>query len=205
MTMKRWKSIHLWLSLPFGLFISLICLSGALLAFERELTGGEQTPFFHAVHEIHRSLAIGQAGKLLIGISMLGFIAILISGTAMWARQASRNLPRSLSPRRPTPLHGMHVATGIYLLIIMLICALTGLVWSFDWFGNVIRSIFNDPSSAPIDRTLFQLHTGRMFGLTGRIIWCVASLLGASLPLTGYIILCRRRRNKHKTAKKHAK
>ena len=32
------KKLHLWLSLPLGLIISLICLSGAVLAFEQELT-----------------------------------------------------------------------------------------------------------------------------------------------------------------------
>lgn len=32
------KKLHLWLSLPLGLVISLICLSGAVLAFEQELT-----------------------------------------------------------------------------------------------------------------------------------------------------------------------
>ena len=35
---KTIKKIHLWLSLPFGLFITILCVSGATLAFEREIT-----------------------------------------------------------------------------------------------------------------------------------------------------------------------
>ncbi|MGN1262448.1 MAG: PepSY domain-containing protein [Prevotella sp.] len=35
---KICKKIHLWLSLPFGIFITLICFSGASLVFEKEIT-----------------------------------------------------------------------------------------------------------------------------------------------------------------------
>lgn len=35
---KIFKKIHLWLSVPFGLIISIICLTGATLVFEKELT-----------------------------------------------------------------------------------------------------------------------------------------------------------------------
>ncbi len=33
-----WRNLHLWVSVPFGIIISLICLSGALLVFEKEIT-----------------------------------------------------------------------------------------------------------------------------------------------------------------------
>ena len=35
---KTFKRIHLWLSVPFGIILSLICFTGALLVFEREVT-----------------------------------------------------------------------------------------------------------------------------------------------------------------------
>jgi len=34
---KHFKKLHLWLSIPFGLIISIICLSGAALVFETEI------------------------------------------------------------------------------------------------------------------------------------------------------------------------
>lgn len=35
---KIFRKIHLWLSVPFGVFITLICFSGAMLVFEKEIT-----------------------------------------------------------------------------------------------------------------------------------------------------------------------
>lgn len=35
---KLFHKIHLWLSVPFGIFITLICFSGAMLVFEKEIT-----------------------------------------------------------------------------------------------------------------------------------------------------------------------
>lgn len=35
---KIFRKIHLWLSVPFGIFISLICFAGAMLVFEKEIT-----------------------------------------------------------------------------------------------------------------------------------------------------------------------
>ena len=38
-TMKKlFRKLHLWLSVPFGVFITLICFSGSMLVFEREIT-----------------------------------------------------------------------------------------------------------------------------------------------------------------------
>ena len=33
---KIFRTLHLWLSVPFGLLVSLICFSGAMLVFENE-------------------------------------------------------------------------------------------------------------------------------------------------------------------------
>ena len=38
--MKIFRKIHLWLSVPFGVIITLICFSGAMLVFEPEITRG---------------------------------------------------------------------------------------------------------------------------------------------------------------------
>ena len=35
---KIFRKIHLWLSVPFGIIITLICFSGAMLVFEPEIT-----------------------------------------------------------------------------------------------------------------------------------------------------------------------
>ena len=35
---KFFAKIHLWLSVPLGILVSIICLSGATLVFEQEIT-----------------------------------------------------------------------------------------------------------------------------------------------------------------------
>lgn len=35
---KLFRKLHLWLSVPFGILIALICFSGAMLVFEDEVT-----------------------------------------------------------------------------------------------------------------------------------------------------------------------
>ena len=37
MVKKSFRKLHLWLSLPFGMVITLICFSGAMLVFEKEI------------------------------------------------------------------------------------------------------------------------------------------------------------------------
>ena len=40
---KIFSKIHLWLSVPFGLLITLICFSGAMLVFETEVSMNDST------------------------------------------------------------------------------------------------------------------------------------------------------------------
>ena len=35
---KLLRKLHLWLSIPFGVFITLICFSGAMMVYEKEIT-----------------------------------------------------------------------------------------------------------------------------------------------------------------------
>ena len=47
MMRKLFRNIHLWLSLPLGLIISVICLSGASLVFERDITQALQRKLYN--------------------------------------------------------------------------------------------------------------------------------------------------------------
>lgn len=50
-----------------------------------------------------------------------------------------------------------------------------------------------------LESSNYDLHTGQMFGLFGKIVACIASLISASLPITGLIIWLKK---KKKTKKK---
>lgn len=44
---KKFRQIHLWLSVPFGIIISILCLSGAALVFENEITEALNHDFYY--------------------------------------------------------------------------------------------------------------------------------------------------------------
>lgn len=56
--------------------------------------------------------------------------------------------------------------------------------------GQLLRTkLYKDNNAADVyEASNHDLHTGVFFGLTGKIIWSLVSLIGASLPITGFII-----------------
>ncbi|SHG30720.1 PepSY-associated TM helix domain-containing protein [Flavobacterium defluvii] len=56
--------------------------------------------------------------------------------------------------------------------------------------GQMLRTkLYKDNNAADIyEASNHDLHTGVFFGLAGKIIWSLVSLIGASLPVTGFII-----------------
>lgn len=358
--MKRlFRKLHLWLSVPFGIVITLICFSGAMLVFEKEvmqfthrslyyvdevhgvplpigqlvdnanaslddgveITGvtiysdssrtyqfslsqprkatlsidqytGEvkgvvqRTPFFSAMFGLHRWLLCSRPsdggifwGKIVVGVSTLLFVIVLVTGILIWWPRNAKGLKNSLKIKLNNGWHrlwhGLHVAGGVYALLLLLVMALTGLTWSFGWYRTAFYGIFgvetqshgrggqqrsvqqgsnddyevwqnvyeqlatSNPCSASItvgngtasvsnnrygntrgsDRYIFDgvtgeitqsieynrqpqsgkvrgwvysVHTGTFGGIATRLLWFVASLLGATLPLTGYYLWIRR-------------
>ena len=210
--------MHLWLSLPLGIVIAIICLAGSVLVFERDFgsvgqyevnpmgrtplpvdsllsavehsvpegsaiagiitfpdscraykfmltrpamvalwvnqyTGEVIRPYkraalFRFASSAHRRLfgsTKSQTGKLIIGITTLCFVIILVTGVILW-------FPRSYNDfihKMKIPLHkgafsfwhGLHCAGGAYVAIILLVCALTGLTWSFKWYNSGVYSL----------------------------------------------------------------
>lgn len=223
---KFFRKIHLWLSVPFGIIVTLVCFSGAMLIFEPEITHvmrsnvyyvasvgesplpmgelmetakatlpdsvsitgvtvfedasrtyqvnlskprraslyidqytGEITGryerigFFSTMFKLHRWLLDSanphgeglKIGKLLVGISTLVFVIALISGVVIWWPRARKDLKRSLSIPFSNGWKGfwkgLHVAGGMYALILVLAMALTGLTWSFNWYRSAFYAV----------------------------------------------------------------
>lgn len=64
--------------------------------------------------------------------------------------------------------------------------------------GQLIRSkLYKDFNKADwIEAGNYNLHTGQMFGLFGKIVATIVSLIAASLPITGFIIWLKRGKKK---------
>lgn len=227
---KLFQKIHLWLSIPFGLIITLTCFSGAMLVFEDEITllvnqdiyyvdqTGEQhlpadsliriaekelpaeiqitgitffpdaertclintskskrsalavdpytgeikgmqerLPFFSTMFGLHRWLLDSRPdgegifwGKIIVGTSTLLFVIILVSGIIIWWPRTMRNLKNRLCIKTSAGWrrfwYDLHVAGGMYALIVLLALALTGLTWSFSWYRTGFYKLFGAES-----------------------------------------------------------
>lgn len=115
-----------------------------------EITGCyERLGFFETMHALHRRLLDDgpsgggvSVGKMIVGISTITFVIALLTGIVLWWPRARKNLRRSL-----TVLSGkafwntLHVAGGMYVVVIVLAMALTGLTWSFGWYRTGFYAI----------------------------------------------------------------
>ena len=96
---KLFRKIHLWLSVPFGILISLICFSGAMLVYEKEITEWCR-PDLYIVQTVKEEplpmeeLMEAVAATLPEGTSITG---VTISPDAQRAYQVSLSQPRRAS------------------------------------------------------------------------------------------------------------
>lgn len=231
MTKKILLKIHLWLSLPLGVIIMLVCLSGATLVFKNEIRnalgmprvvaphakgdkGGKtdnaikgkdafktESPakdapygtttkrdFFSYVTKFHTGLMMGPVGKLIVTYTTLLFVFILISGIFVFMPNNGKQLCQRFkvewgkgSKRR---LFDLHVSLGWWTILWLLLLAVTGL-------GFGLKLV---PKGTEMMQVFHQLHIGSWGGMITKIITFVVSLIGASLPLTGYLLYFRRKR-----------
>ncbi|MFC2465689.1 MAG: PepSY-associated TM helix domain-containing protein [Bacteroidota bacterium] len=365
---KLSKTLHQILSIVVGIFISIICFSGAMLIFENEFTewqnphlynvtpleggarpltsllpeilatqpqGAEITyidikdnpsksymididlgddesktvfvdqytgkilgekpddiAFFTVMYRLHRFLLQSRPqgdgifwGKRIVGISTIIFVFIIITGIVVWVPRRGRSWGNRF---KISVKHGwhrlwydLHVAGGIYVALLLLVMALTGLTWAFPWYRTAFYGILaperNELSTTennsldiaanePTDTTtltqfavwqrvydavkqrsnyveisinpdevrarisdcgnrrasdyyefdtatgaitsvelykntsnnsklrgwVYSLHTGSWGGFWVRLIYFIAAMFGATLPLTGYYLWIRR-------------
>ena len=234
------KKLHKWLSIPVGIIITIVCLTGAIMVFQdeiQELTNPEryfvsevknspipleelipmvnaqldsntvadvkishdpertyamtlskgfrisvfvdqysgkvtgiyefQKSPFYTVMTLHRWLMDDSHtwGKYTVGISTFIFVFILISGFIIW-------MPRRLNKSRfkiqfkkgkKRLFYDLHNVLGAYACLVLLVCALTGMMWSFDWYRNGVFSIFG----AEVPQTQQGGHGGGRGGRGG--------------------------------------
>lgn len=204
MTYRQIRNIHLWLSVPFGLVITITCLTGALLALLDNDDAARATVF--KLHRWIMDVPAGKGamspGKLIVGISTLCCIGIIITGIMLWWHRAKANLRRSLSIRWHNGFHAwadsFHTAGGITVSLLLLAMALTGLTWSFGWYRDGFYALFGGSDPSAIRPVVRAIHTGALGSNIFSWMWCIAAATGALLPLTGYYLWIKRLINHHK-------
>ncbi len=138
-------------------------------------------------------------GKMIVGVSTLLMVIIMISGIVIWIPKNIKNLKTRLiiNIRKGWRrfCYDLHVAGGIFAVLLLLAMALTGLTWSFEWYRDGFNDLFGELISR---KTIRAIHVGSWGGLTTRILWFVAAMIGATLPLTGYYLFFKRKFGKRK-------
>lgn len=244
------------------------------------------SPFF-TVMSVHRWLLDGSRtwGKYIVGICTSLLVFILISGFFLWFPRLKKKSRFKIQFRkgRKRLMYDLHNVLGAYVGLIILVCALTGLMWSFEWYRNSVTRLFGgnisdrgqahkrgrsaneeikqinaiqwdkafntvknsnpdyeyirvedgtisvhmkhevvsssqdqykfDATTGEIVKTLlykdlkaeskvmgwaYSLHVGNYWGIWSKILIFAASLIGASLPITGYYMFYIKRKKNGK-------
>jgi uncharacterized iron-regulated membrane protein len=101
--------------------------------------------FFRFILHGHRALWLPYPiGRPIIGVAILIFVVLLLSGLVLWwpkkwtkaTRDKSFKVKWNASFKRVN--YDLHNVFGFYSMLLLLIIALTGLVWSFQWVSKSI-------------------------------------------------------------------
>jgi uncharacterized iron-regulated membrane protein len=110
--------------------------------------------FFQVVRQIHQNMLLRyDYGHWIVGVTVLVFIAMLITGLILWLprnRSALRQrLKFAWGAGRRRLLFDLHVVSGIYIWIPVFIVAATGLTWSFTWWSGSLNYLLSGNSASP--------------------------------------------------------
>lgn len=94
------KKLHLWLSLPAGIFVIILCATGAILTFQTELQRIIDPHYYYAdmpagsnvmgyAYIIHTGTWGGWITKLLYLVACMGGIFLTVSGYWLYIRRIS--------------------------------------------------------------------------------------------------------------------
>lgn len=118
--------------------------------------GGDHFDFFRFIIDGHRALWLPyDIGRPIVGVATLIFVSLLVTGLVLWwpkrwtqaTRDASFKVRWKAKWKRLN--YDLHNVLGFYSLVLALILALTGLVWSFSWFDRGVYYLASGGESKP--------------------------------------------------------
>lgn len=102
--------------------------------------------FFHFVLSGHFNLWLPyKIGTPIISSAILIFVVMLITGLILWWPKRKSRFSQSLFIKKNSKgkykLFDLHSVFGFYSNLILLVLAITGLVWGFEWFSKGVYTI----------------------------------------------------------------
>ncbi|MBW4888356.1 PepSY domain-containing protein [Mucilaginibacter sp. HMF5004] len=120
--------------------------------------------FFIIVEFIHLYLLLPPViGKQVVGISVIIFVILMITGIVLWWPKRKKDVKRSLTikwgARWRRVNYDLHNVLGFYACAVALILALTGLSFAYDWMHTGIYQATNLGRGFPDDKPPAKLKT----------------------------------------------
>jgi uncharacterized iron-regulated membrane protein len=207
--------VHLWIGIGLGLYVLLICLSGSVIVFRRELdrafcpiespgnTVACEPPFVTWIAHFHDYLLGGRTGLLINGVGAAMVLLMCVAGAIVWwpgrARGSSHwwrkmTIQRGVGWRRFT--RDLHNMMGFWMFVLVFMWAATGVYFAFPDAFHALSDYFrvdNADTAASIFvedsiAWLVRLHFGRSFGLFVKVLWSILGLVPCVLFVTGAVM-----------------
>jgi len=202
-TRRMLFQVHLWAGLALGLYVFVISLSGSLIVFRRELDralcAGCEPAFITWMAELHDHLGGGRTGLRVNGLGAVVVIVMCVTGAVIWWPGRSRwrrslVLHRHVSARRF--IWDLHNVLGFWLLLLILMWALTGIYFAFPNPFYVLvdhltvggRETAASLSMEDAIAWVVRLHFGRAFGPWMEALWVILGLAPCALFVTGVLM-----------------
>ena len=103
--------------------------------------------FLYSVEMFHRFLLAGKdsVGDWIVGISTFLFLFILITGVVLWWPKTKNIMRQRLKIKwdgsTKRLVHDLHLVTGFYTSVFLIIIVLTGLIMTFKWANQALFAI----------------------------------------------------------------
>ncbi|PIF43324.1 putative iron-regulated membrane protein [Chryseobacterium sp. 52] len=98
--------------------------------------------FFEVVLDIHRNLMMGNAGRQIVGASVLMFCILIISGFVLWLPKKLKFLKQGLTVKLKAKFqrvnYDLHNTLGFYTFLMLFFIAVTGLYITYPWVKNAL-------------------------------------------------------------------
>jgi uncharacterized iron-regulated membrane protein len=113
--------------------------------------------FFNVVEQLHRQLLLVKpVGSVVVGVCVLLFLLMLITGFILWLPKNIRQLKQNISVKWNAKFkrvnYDVHNSFGFYVLPLAMVIAVTGLTWSFKWWEKGLYNLFGSTKKVELTR-----------------------------------------------------
>lgn len=139
--------------------MSILCFTGLILLFGDQIASAfgsdpKQMPFLVAVKQLHRWLFMMPAnphgglslGRIIMAVSAMCMSLVLITGVVIWWPKSKKMLKNRLTVSTDKGfrrfVYDTHVSLGIYAFVFLFLMAITGPVFSFNWYSQGMSKLF---------------------------------------------------------------